>query len=57
LTIERGFGWQLKDWAHYSMEKSFDSEKYKEFKRKVYLDRHEIFRLLKAEDTSLWSAD
>ena len=43
MTIQRVLGWQLKDWAQYSM---FDSPKasedYKAFKRKIYLNPQQI---------------
>lgn len=42
-TIERGLGWQLKEWAQYSM---YDSpratEEYKLFKRAIYMSPQEI---------------
>ncbi|MFI3280338.1 MAG: hypothetical protein R3Y44_00045 [Rikenellaceae bacterium] len=42
-TIERGLGWQLHDWAKYSLSNESGSTKeYKEFKRKHYLSPEEI---------------
>ncbi len=42
-TIERGLGWQLYDWAHYSLsDDSGSTPKYREFKRKHYLTPQEI---------------
>ncbi len=42
-TIDRGLGWQLYDWAHFSMHISDDaSDEYKEFKRQNYMQPPEI---------------
>lgn len=42
-TIERGLGWQLYDWAVYSMyDNDKSSEDYKSFKRKTYMNPEEI---------------
>ena len=42
LTIQRGLGWQLFDWADFVLNKSKASKEYKEFKRKSYLIPEEI---------------
>ena len=42
LTIQRGLGWQLFDWADFVLNKSKASKEYKEFKRKSYLTPEEI---------------
>lgn len=42
LTIQRGLGWQLFDWADFVMNESEASKEYKEFKRKSYLTPEEI---------------
>lgn len=42
LTIFKGLGWQLKDWAQWSMYDSPADEGYKQFKRSVYLGPREI---------------
>ena len=41
-TIWKGLGWQLYDWSDYVLNKSHASEKYKAYKRKVYLQPSEI---------------
>lgn len=42
LTIQKGFGYFLNDWAQFSMYDSGATDKYKEFKKEVYLEPHEI---------------
>lgn len=43
ITISRGLGWQLYDWAKYAMyDNTMASEKYKQFKRSTYLTPEEI---------------
>lgn len=42
LTIERGLGWQLYDWSFFVLNNSNGTEKYKNFKRKIYLEPNEI---------------
>ncbi len=42
LTIEHGLGWQLYDWADYAMHKSKASEKYKAFKKRIYMGPADI---------------
>ncbi|MCW3806498.1 hypothetical protein [Plebeiibacterium marinum] len=37
MTIERGLGWQLHDWAHTVLYDSNASKKYKKLKREIYL--------------------
>jgi hypothetical protein len=44
ITIQRGLGWQLFDWADFVLNKSKASKEYKEFKRKTYLSPDEIKR-------------
>lgn len=46
LTVRKGFGYQLKDWAQYAMYDSKASPDYKEFKRKFYLRPKQIDSLL-----------
>ena len=42
-TIQRGLGWQLYDWAVFSMiTNTYATEEYKEFKKKTYLRPDEI---------------
>lgn len=41
-TIDRGLGWQLYDWSYYVLNESNGTEKYKEFKRLIYLETREI---------------
>lgn len=43
ITIKRGLGWQLYDWAQYAMfDNTMASQKYKDFKKRVYLTPDEI---------------
>lgn len=43
ITINRGLGWQLYDWAKYAMyDNTIASEEYKKFKRNTYLTPEEI---------------
>ena len=43
LTIRKGLGWQLYEWADFSMNKSVKAtEKYKKFKRDIYMSPEEI---------------
>lgn len=42
MTIERGLGWQAYDWMFYVLNYSNATEKYKHYKRKIYLEPHEI---------------
>jgi hypothetical protein len=43
LTIQKGLGWQLYDWADFSMYKSEKAtDKYKDFKRDIYMSPEEI---------------
>lgn len=52
MTLLKGAGWQLHDWARYSM---FDSPQatpaYKAFKRKYYLNPSEILQIMKSMET------
>jgi hypothetical protein len=43
LTIKKGFGWQLYDWSDFVLNKSNATDKYKAFKRKIYLSPEQIF--------------
>lgn len=42
LTIARGLGWQLFDWADFVLNRSGASEEYKAFKRSIYLAPEQI---------------
>jgi len=42
LTIERGLGWQAYDWMFYVLNYSNATEKYKSYKKQIYLEPHEI---------------
>lgn len=47
LTVMQGLGWQLYDWADFSMYKSTKAtEDYKRFKRSVYMSPAEIEKLI-----------
>jgi hypothetical protein len=46
ITIEHGMGWQLYDWADFALNKSNATDKYKAFKRKVYLSPEQIESLI-----------
>ncbi len=46
-TIERGLGWQLYDWAQFSLyDNTTADEEYREFKRKTYMQPEEIKQLI-----------
>lgn len=42
MTIQAGLGHYLHKWAHYALHESNATEKYKAFKRKIYLEPEEI---------------
>jgi len=42
LTVSKGLGWQLYDWADFSMNNSDANLKYKSFKRRIYLNPENI---------------
>lgn len=42
MTIKRGLGWQLYHWSYFVLNDSDASEKYKDFKKKIYLEPEEI---------------
>jgi hypothetical protein len=51
LTIEQGLGWQLYDWADFSMYQSTKAtEDYKQFKRNTYMSPKEIEEVIKKMD-------
>ena len=45
-AIERGFGMQLYDFAYFIQYQSDTTEKYKEYKRKIYYTPEEILKIL-----------
>ncbi|MBN1250826.1 MAG: hypothetical protein JXR51_02065 [Bacteroidales bacterium] len=47
IAIKHGFGWQLYDWADYILNKSKVSDKYKNYKRLIYLEPQEILGKIK----------
>lgn len=49
LTIAKGAGYQLLDWSDYALNHSEASDKYKAFKRKIYMSPNEIRRRIKQE--------
>jgi hypothetical protein len=42
ITIQKGLGYQLKDWADFAMNLSGASEDYKKFKKEIYMHPEEI---------------
>lgn len=46
MTIERGLGWELYEWSIFIQAKSDASEKYKAFKREIYLEPSEIVEII-----------
>jgi hypothetical protein len=51
LTIKQGLGWQLYDWANFSMYQSTKAtEEYKQFKRDIYMSPSEIEEVIKITD-------
>lgn len=51
MTINRGLGWELYDWSYYVLNESVATEKYKKFKRRIYLEPEEIEELIKQNNT------
>lgn len=47
MTIEKGLGWQLYDWADYNINKSNAKAKYKDYKRTVYFTPNELIIIMK----------
>ena len=48
IVLQRGLGWQLYDWAMFSMFESIQaSEHYKEFKRNIYMNPDSILQEMK----------
>ena len=48
IVIEKGLGWQLYDWAVFSMKDSqHATESYKEFKRNTYMNPQQIIQEMK----------
>jgi len=45
-TTQIGLGWQLYDWSYYVLNTSNATEKYKRYKRAVYLEPKEIMTLI-----------
>jgi hypothetical protein len=48
-TIERGLGWQLYDWSDFVLNYSDAIEKYKNFKKAIYLEPFEIEDFINAD--------
>jgi len=46
FTIQKGLGWQLYAWSHFVLYSSDATEKYKDFKRLIYLEPEEITPLI-----------
>jgi hypothetical protein len=49
LTIFKGAGWQLYDWADYAMNLSKATNDYKSFKKETYLQPFEIKKIIEDE--------
>jgi len=49
LTIAYGLGWQLYDWASFSLNNSKSTQEYKDFKRRVYMTPELILEQIKRE--------
>ncbi len=46
MCINRGLGWYLYCWSNFAVNESDASEKYKEFKREIYLEPEEIISII-----------
>lgn len=46
VTIQHGLGWQLYDWARYSMDETYSTPKYVRFKKKIYMGPDKILTLM-----------
>lgn len=46
ITIKKGLGWQLRDWADFAMNQSSASQQYKAFKKEIYMNPEEIETLI-----------
>ncbi len=46
VAICHGFGWQLYDWIDFVLNSSTATEKYKAFKKRFYLQPHEILKMI-----------
>jgi hypothetical protein len=58
LTIKQGLGWQLYDWANFSMYHSTKAtEKYKQFKQDIYMSPLEIEDAMKTMDCYHYTID
>jgi hypothetical protein len=49
ITIDKGLGWQIYAWAYFVLYKSKATEKYKEFKRKIYYTSEDLFKILESK--------
>jgi hypothetical protein len=52
MTINRGLGWQLYDWASFVLNESNATEEYKDFKRLIYLEPDEIKALILQDNSN-----
>ncbi len=50
ITVAYGLGWQLYDWAYFSLNNSKSSPKYKDFKSRVYMLPELILEQIKREE-------
>ncbi len=51
LTIKKGMGYQLRDWAQYAMFESKATDEYKQFKKEFYLNPYEIDSIIEKMKT------
>lgn len=50
ITVAYGLGWQLYDWAYFSLNNSKSSQKYKDFKSRIYMSPDLILEQIKREE-------
>jgi hypothetical protein len=53
MVVQKGLGWQLYDWSHFVLDKSCATEKYKSFKRDIYLSPDQIVEEMTLKEDQL----